>query len=220
MIETMKFAKNLTMAQSRLPSKAFKYLAWESPASLEIEGKRYRKVEPSIGQALTLFGPVAFNRSRYRPSIGRGECFIPAEHVLGLLDGDLTSAPASLSMMLLSSLTVRESADIWERICAEGPSVSTLCRLTVDVGRCMEECSDQMMAALRTQEELPENAAILHASLDGVMMRMNERKQGDNVIEQGAGVKRRAALFPFLIPRAMCWTASTLAVCRKQESKA
>ena len=42
-----------------------------------------------------------------------------------------------------------------------------------------------MMAALRAQEELPENAAILHASLDGVMMRMNEKKQGDDVIEQG-----------------------------------
>ena len=169
-------------------------------SSLEIEGKRYRKVEPSIGQALTLFGPVAFNRSRYRPSTGRGECFIPAEHVLGLLDGDLTPAAASLSMMLLSSLTVRESADIWERICGEGPSVSTLCRLTVDVGRCMEECSDQMMAALRAQEELPQNAAMLHASLDGVMMRMNERKQGDNVIEQGGWREASSGIVSVLDP--------------------
>ena len=106
--------------------------------SLEVEGEHYRKVTPSTGQAMTLFGAVAFNRSRYHPSRGRGECFIPPEHVLGLIEGDLTSAAAGLSMMLLSSLTARESAAVWQRVCGEGPSVSTLSRLTGEAGRCLE----------------------------------------------------------------------------------
>ena len=134
---------------------------------------------------MTLFGHVEFNRSRYRPSRGRGQCFIPTEHVLGLVEGDLTPAAAGLSMMLLSSLTARESAEVWERISGEGPSVSTLSRLTGEAGRYLEECSDEIMADLRKEEELPENAATIHASLDGVMLRMNEKKQGDALIEQG-----------------------------------
>ena len=136
-------------------------------SSLEVEGERYRKVAPSTGQAMTLFGHVEFNRSRYRPSRGRGQCFIPTEHVLGLVEGDLTPAAAGLSMMLLSSLTARESAEVWERISGEGPSVSTLSRLTGEAGRYLEECSDEIMADLRKEEELPENAATIHASLDG-----------------------------------------------------
>jgi len=154
-------------------------------ASLEVEGERYRKVAPSTGQAMTLFGAVEFSRSRYRPSRGRGKCFIPTEHILGLIEGDLTPAAAGLSMMLLSSLTARESAAVWERVSGEGPSVSTLLRLTGEAGRCLEEYSDEIMADLRKQEELPENAATIHASIDGVMLRMNEKKQGDGVIEEG-----------------------------------
>ena len=41
------------------------------------------------------------------------------------------------------------------------------------------------MTDLRKQEELPGKATTIHASLNGVMLRMNEKKQGDVVIEQG-----------------------------------
>ena len=36
--------------------------------SLETGGETYRKIEASTGHAMTLFGPVAYDRSRYRPS--------------------------------------------------------------------------------------------------------------------------------------------------------
>ena len=39
------------------------------------------------------------------------------------------------------------------------------------------------MDKLRNQEELPEDASIVQIGLDGIMMRMNAEKNGDDVIE-------------------------------------
>ena len=122
-------------------------------------------------------------RARYRPASRKGESFIPIEHQLGLTVDSLTPAAASLSMAFLSSLTARESADAWQRVAGEGPSDSTLVRLSAEAGRCLEECSTEVMDELRKQEELPEDASIVQIGLDGIMMHMNAEKNGYDVIE-------------------------------------
>ena len=156
--------------------------------SVEVEGKKYTKAAPTTGHAMTTLGPVEFKRPRYRATNRQGESFIPAEHQLGLTEGDLTPAGAGLSMALLSSLTTRESADFWKRFLGEGPSTGTLVRLCGEAGRCLEECSTEIMDELRKQEELPENASMAQVGLDGVMMRMNAEKNGDEVTEK-AGLR-------------------------------
>ena len=88
-------------------------------------------------------------------------------------------------MALVSSLTARESVDFWKRFVGEGPSVGTLVRLSAEAGRCLEECSTEVMDELRKQEELPENASLIQVGLDGAMMRMNAEKNGDEVTEEG-----------------------------------
>ncbi len=80
---------------------------------------------------MTLFGPVGFLRSRYRPS-GTGALLIPAKAVLGLTAGGMTPAAAGLSMHLMSGLTARESEDAWRRLCGEGPSTASLVRKIAD----------------------------------------------------------------------------------------
>ena len=152
-------------------------------SSVEVEGEKYNKVAPSIGHAMTILGLVEFLRARYRPASRKGESFIPIEHQLGLTVGGLTPAAASLSMAFLSNLTARESADAWQRVAGEGPSDSTLVRLSAEAGRCLDECSTEVMDELRNQEELPEDASIAQIGLDGIMMRMNAEKNGDDVIE-------------------------------------
>ena len=117
--------------------------------SVEVEGKKYTKAEPTTGQAMTTLGSVEFKRPRYRAPNRQGKSFIPAEHQLGLTEGNLTPAGASLSMALVSSLTARESVDFWKRFVGEGPSVGTLVRLSAEAGRCLEECSTEVMDELR-----------------------------------------------------------------------
>ena len=152
--------------------------------SVEVEGKKHTKAEPTTGQAMTTLGSVEFERPRYRRTDRQGESFIPAEHQLGLTEGNLTPAAAGVSMTFLSSLTARESEDLWKRFVGEGPSTCTLVRLSGEAGRCLEECSTEVMDELRKQEELPENASMVQVGLDGVMIRMKAEKIGDEVIEE------------------------------------
>ena len=152
--------------------------------SVEVEGEKYIKLPSTPGQVMTVLGSVECNRHRYRPVGRKGKSFLPLEKRLGLIVGSLTPAAGSLSMALLSNMTARESADTWERVCGKGPSVSTLIRLSAEAGRCLEECSTQVMDELRKQEELPENASMIQVGLDGVMMRMNAEMNGDEVIEK------------------------------------
>ncbi len=69
------------MARSVLAD-AFAALDDHGP-SLQVDGRAYRKAEVTPGHAMTMFGPVDFLRSRYRPS-GHGASLVPAEAVLGL----------------------------------------------------------------------------------------------------------------------------------------
>ena len=151
---------------------------------MEVKGKKYTKAEPTTGHAITTLGSLEYQRPRYRATNRQGESFIPAEHLLGLTVGNLTSAAARLSMALLSSLTARERANCWKRFVGEGPSTGTLVRLSGEAGRSLEERSTEVTDKLREQEKLPEGATMVHMGLDGVMMRMTDEKNGDEVIEE------------------------------------
>ena len=76
-------------------------------------------------------------------------------------------------MMLLSSLTTRESAAVLKQVSGGGAPTSTLARLSAEAGPCLEDCLTEVLA---------ENATTLHVSIDGVMMRMNAENNGDDVI--------------------------------------
>ena len=60
--------------------KAFKAFT-DQGSTLEVEGKKYRKVAPSNGQAITVIGSVGFSRPRCRPTSGQGESFIPTQRL-------------------------------------------------------------------------------------------------------------------------------------------
>ncbi len=170
------------MARSVLAD-AFAALDDHGP-SLQADDRTYRKAEVTPGRAMTMFGPVDFFRSRYRPS-GTGASLVPAEAVLGLTAGGLTPAAAGLSMYLMSSLTARESEDAWKRLCGEGPSTASLVRLSGEAGTCIEACSGALLKDLREQEEMPAEAVSLLVSLDGVMMRMNAETADGKATDAG-----------------------------------
>ena len=153
-------------------------------ASLEVDGRTYRKVDATPGHAMTMFGLVGFDRARYRPS-GGGASVFPTERVLGLTESSLTPAAAGLSLYLMANLSARESEDAWVRLCGSGPSASSLIQLTAEAGRRFEDCSGDLLADLRSEEEVHEDATALLVSLDGVMLRMNAETVDGTAVEAG-----------------------------------
>ena len=151
---------------------------------LEVDGRTYRKVDATRGHAMTMFGPVGYDRARYRPSDGGASVF-PTERVLGLTESSLTPAAAGLSLYLMANLSARESADAWDRLCGMGPSPSSLIQMTAEAGRRFEDCSGDLLADLRSEEEVHEDATALLVSLDGVMVRMNAETVDGNAVEAG-----------------------------------
>ena len=144
----------------------------------------YRRVKPTAGRVMTLFGPVTFCRSRYRPS-GDGRSVVPVESTLGLTVGGMTPAAAGFSMFLMSNLSARESEETWRRLCGSGPAASGLIALSAETSRRFEACSEELMAYLRSGEDLHPDTVALQVSLDGVMLRMNEETCGDKYYEAG-----------------------------------
>ena len=57
--------------------------------SLTVAGKSSHRVAVTGGEAMTMLGPVEFERSRYRRS-GNGAAIIPADSTLGLTTGGMT----------------------------------------------------------------------------------------------------------------------------------
>ncbi len=153
-------------------------------ASLEVDGRTYRKVDATPGHAITMFGPVGYDRARYRPS-GGGASVFPTERVLGLTESSLTPAAAGLSLYLMANLSARESEDAWVRLCGSGPSASSLIQLTAEAGRRFEDGSGDLLADLRSEEEVHEDATTLLVSLDGVMLRMNAETVDGTAVEAG-----------------------------------
>lgn len=131
-----------------------------------------RRVDPTVGRTMTLFGPVTFRRSRYRPLGVRAA--VPAERDLGLAVGGMPPAAAVFSMFLMSNLSARTSEDTWQRLYWSSPAANGLITLSAETSRRFGAYSEELMAYLRWGEDLHPDTVALQASLDGVMLRMNE----------------------------------------------
>ena len=126
---------------------------------------------------------ASHTRKKLCVALGPGASVVPVESVIGLTEGGLT--PASLSMYFMSALPARESGEAWERLVGTGPSSASLAPLSAEAGSCMEECSGELLAELREQEEVPEEAVSVLVGLDGVMLRMNGETEDGGTGEAG-----------------------------------
>ena len=134
----------------------------EYGTSIRVNGTVYRKVAPTKGRAMTIFGEVAYQRSRYRPD-GTGDAICPVEQVMGLAEGGMTPAATDLSLLLMGHLTSRESEKLYREAIGNGPSASSLDRLTRSQGECWSNAEDEALDALRRKEVIPDNAYAIQA---------------------------------------------------------
>jgi hypothetical protein len=160
---------------------------------ITVEGVSYRPTVESTQTYMSTAGAITVSRHLYRPA-GRGSKSIcPLELQSGMVQGLWTPRAARQGAFAMAHLTPRESATLFEKIGGMAPSASTLDRLPKTLSARFEVQRDTWEATLRGSETVPEEAAILAVSLDGVMAPMakteleTDAPSESEAAERGAG---------------------------------
>ena len=148
------------------------------------EGRRYRRADRSTKRVMTTFGPVEYERSRYRrkgfPSV------FPADRAVGLIEGCWTPLAARNALFKLSFLPPRDCVRDFRKQGGMCPSVSSLIRLYEAAGRNWEAIADAAYEEIRAGEDLSADASVATVQIDGLMVPMAGKsagKQGSGAVE-------------------------------------
>jgi hypothetical protein len=149
---------------------------------IEVDGVTYRPTLRSSETYLTAAGEVSVTRNLYRPS-GRGSKSIcPLELRAGIIRGYWTPRAARQAAFVVALVTPGQGEALFDEIGGMRPSRCSLDRLPKELSPHWEAHRQEWEAALRAQETVPPDAAVMAISVDGVTVRM---KGGDR------GIKRK-----------------------------
>jgi hypothetical protein len=141
---------------------------------VEVEGVTYRQTLASSETYLSAAGPVAVIRHLYRPA-GRGSKSIcPLELRAGIIAGHFTPRAARHAAFVMAQLTPGESEALFDELEGMRPSRASLDRLPKTLAAHWETQRPEWETALRTQETVPPEAAVMAVSVDGVMIPMKD----------------------------------------------
>lgn len=122
---------------------------------------------------MTRAGAVRVERSLYRAA-GENLSICPMELRAGIVEGFWTPWAAMLAVWAVAHLTPAEAEELFERVGGMMPSRSSLDRLPRAVSQRWEDQRAEFEGALRAVESVPEEAAAVAVSLDGVMLAMKD----------------------------------------------
>ena len=155
----------------------------EVSSAVEVNGIVYRRVLRSASTYFTASGPVNVERSLYKDRTDEASPAIcPMELRLGIIEGRWTPLAAELAVWVVSQMTPGLAEELFSRVGNMTPSKSTLDRLPKRLLAASEDERESFDAAVRKDEIVPANAAIVAVSLDGILAPMNN----------GESVKKRA----------------------------
>ena len=157
---------------------------------LEIEGKCYRRVLRCEKSYLSGAGPLRVERSLY--GTGRsGEVALCALEIrAGIVEGYWTPRAARQAPGTVALMPAGEAEAHFGELENMQPSRSSLERLPKAVQAHWEADREQFEAKLRSQWEIPEQAATVAVSLDGVMVPMRDGKRSEKRAQSQASGKQ------------------------------
>jgi len=148
---------------------------------VEVGGTIYREVMTSPETYLTVAGPVKVDRHLYRAAGRSSKSICPLELRAGIIAGSFTPRAARQAAFITAHLTPGESEDAFDELGGMQPSRSHLDRLPKAISPRWEAHRLDWEAAIRAQETVPAEAAVLALSVDGVMAPM---KGGHNPVHR------------------------------------
>ena len=145
-----------------------------SSEQVEVEGVTCRHTLTSPETYLSAAGPVTVTRHLYRPA-GRGSKSIcPLELRAGVVGGHFTPRAARQAAFVMAQLTPGESEALFDELEGMRPSRASLDRLPKTLSAHWENHRQAWESALRMQETVPPEAAMMAVSVDGVMIPMKD----------------------------------------------
>jgi len=152
---------------------------------IQVEGVAYHPVLTSPETYLSAAGPVPVTRNLYRSSNPASKAICPLELRAGIIGGQFTPRAARQAAFVMAHLTSRESEALFEELEGMRPSRSSLDRLPKELSPHWEAHRQKWEAALRAQETVPTQAAVMAMSVDGVMLPMKGSGQSDHRDQPG-----------------------------------
>ena len=138
--------------------------------SVTMQGVEYRRClskEPKTYASAS--GPITVSRNLYRPK-GGGKSICPVELRAGIVSGFFSPLLACQVLYVMGLMTSRDAAQLFEVMEIAGPSSSSCDRLPKVFYEAWEQRREHFEAALRSQESVAAQAAVVAVSLDGVMV--------------------------------------------------
>ena len=160
-----------------------------------VVGRVYRQELTSTETYLSSAGPVTVERHLYRPKGRSTKSICPLELRAGIVRGLFTPRAARQGAFAIAHLTPREAAALFVELGGMTPSHSTLDRLPKELSCHWETQREVWEEALRAGETVPDEAAVLVVSLDGVLApmknagRAEKRSQPDKQASGPAGYR-------------------------------
>ena len=142
-------------------------------ATIEHDDKLLRSKGKVPKSFLTCFGEMTIERSLYQHDRG-GAAFAPLDAAWGMRDHYATLGVREAVCFASAHCTPAEVHELLGKCAQFRPSTTAIKHIIGKVGEVMEENQDEMMQAVRSGEQIPQEASVLVVSADGanVLMRL------------------------------------------------
>ncbi len=154
---------------------------------IEVHGERYRRKGEFDNSYQGLAGNFTIKRALYVPCSGRGRGVVPLELRAGIVEGTWTPLLAQVMARAVASTTPKDASELFEHFGGATPSTSSLDRLPKQLSETWENQREFFEDELRCEETVPDQAAAVAVSLDGVLIPMKSELETDS--DKPAGKK-------------------------------
>lgn len=188
----------------------------EEASTLGIDGSWYRWKRASPKRFLTPFGPMVLARNLYQRDDG-GASYVPLDRQWGM-EGEFATVEVREAVLFACALvTPEETGQLLAKSALFQPSATAIQHLLEETGVWLECEGEELNAAIRRAEAIPQETQTLVVSLDGVQVRLDEEgvKQGRPVERAG---QPTGAEMPTCFKRAMVGSLSWYGAPREEQT--
>jgi hypothetical protein len=155
--------------------------------AIVIEGTVYRQVLRAEENYQTAAGEVRVMRTLYKDRTDEpARAVVPMELRLGLIEGRWTPLAAQEALWVVAHMTPKRTKELFERMGNMSPSRSSLDRLPKQLSERWEAEREAFENTVRMTELVPDEAATVAVSLDGVMAPMKDGEASEKRAETAA----------------------------------